>query len=416
VAEEAQREQRIAKLLARAGVGSRRDVERMIAEGRVALHGRTIASPALNLTSLAGVTVDGEAVGEAEPTRLWRYHKPRGLVVSARDEKGRETIFDRLPPGMPRVVAVGRLDLNSEGLLLLTNDGELARRLELPATGWLRRYRVRAFGEPDPAALLRLSEGVTVAGVTYGPIEAKIERRQGDNAWLTVALREGKNREVRVVLEAQGLKVNRLIRLSFGPFQLGQLAPGEVAAVPRSVLKDQLGREPGEGRPAKAREPRPHPGRPHDKPRHGQRPARTDRPQHGVAWQGEPARAGARPADGQRHGRPRHEGAADPAGEAPVRTRRHGRARHAWPASAADQAGAPRGGRPRREGAAAGEPASQGDAAPYKARRGAGRHARPALDPARGDQRPGAQPPERPDGRAGGGKPHHARRRRPPPR
>ncbi len=233
--------QRIAKLLARAGVGSRRDVERWIAEGRVAVGGRTLTTPALTLASLDGVTVDGKPVATPEPARLWRYHKPRGLVVSHRDERDRPTVFASLPDAMPRVVSVGRLDIASEGLLLLTNDGALARRLELPATGWVRRYRARVFGVPDPAALAALAKGVTVAGLAYGPIEARLDRRQGDNAWLTIGLREGRNREVRRVLDHLGLKVNRLIRTSYGPFQLGQLGVGEVAAVPRKVLRDQLG-------------------------------------------------------------------------------------------------------------------------------------------------------------------------------
>jgi 23S rRNA pseudouridine2605 synthase len=233
--------QRIAKLLARAGVASRREVERMIAEGRIARGGRTVASPALNLESLAGVTVDGRAVQEAEPTRLWRYHKPRGVLVSHRDPQGRPTVFASLPAGFPRVVAIGRLDFNSEGLLLLSNDGSLARRLELPSTGWVRRYRARVHGRPEPGALGGLARGLTLDGVRYGPIEARLERQQGTNAWLAVGLREGKNREVRRVLESLGLPVSRLIRVSYGPFQLGNLPPGEVAAVPRRVLRDQLG-------------------------------------------------------------------------------------------------------------------------------------------------------------------------------
>ncbi|MGH6717935.1 MAG: pseudouridine synthase [Alphaproteobacteria bacterium] len=233
--------QRIAKLLARAGLGSRREIERWIAAGRVALDGRPLEGPAVLVDDLAGVTVDGRPVASPAPTRLWRYHKPRGLVVSRRDERGRPTVFDHLPPGLPRVVSVGRLDLTSEGLLLLTNDGALARHLELPATGWIRRYRVRAFGTADPAALGRLAAGVTIAGVAYGPIEARLERQQGRNAWIAMALREGRNREVRRVIEHLGLEVNRLIRLAYGPFQLGELAPGEAKAVPRRVLEDQLG-------------------------------------------------------------------------------------------------------------------------------------------------------------------------------
>lgn len=237
--------QRIAKLLARAGLGSRRAVERWIAEGRVAVKGRVLDTPAVLLDDLDGVTVDGRPVEGAAPTRLWRYHKPRGLLVSHRDDRGRPTVFDALPEDLPRVVSVGRLDLNSEGLLLLTNDGALARWLELPSTGWVRRYRVRVFGAPDPARLAALAQGITIEGIAYGGIEAKVDRRQGDNAWLTVSLREGKNREVRRVLEHLGHRVSRLIRVSYGPFQLGELAPGSARAVPPRVLRDQLGTSAG---------------------------------------------------------------------------------------------------------------------------------------------------------------------------
>jgi 23S rRNA pseudouridine2605 synthase len=233
--------ERVAKVIARAGLCSRRDAERLIAAGRVAVNGRTLESPAVTVAPDDRVTVDGEALPAAEPPRLWRYHKPRGQVTAARDPQGRPTVFDALPAGLPRLMPVGRLDINSEGLLLLTNDGALKRRLELPRTGWVRRYRVRVHGTPDPAALAALAQGISVAGVAYGPIRAAVERRTGRNAWLSVALAEGKNREVRRVLEHLGLTVNRLIRVSYGPFQLGRLPPGGIAEVPRKVLAEQLG-------------------------------------------------------------------------------------------------------------------------------------------------------------------------------
>ncbi len=233
--------ERIAKRLARVGLCSRREAERWIADGRVAVGGKVIATPATIVGAGDRVTVDGKAIPEPEPTRLWLYHKPRGLLCTARDERGRATIFDRLPAELPRVVSVGRLDANSEGLLLLTNDGGLARKLELPATGWQRRYRVRMFGRPDQAALDRLAKGMTVDGVRYGPVQAGLDRLVGANAWLMVTMREGKNREVRILLERLGYQANRLIRISYGPFQLGKLAVGAVREVPRKVLRDQLG-------------------------------------------------------------------------------------------------------------------------------------------------------------------------------
>jgi len=232
----------VAKFLARAGVCSRRDAERLIAEGRVKLNGKVLETPAVKVTAKDRVQVDGRPIGAAEPTRLWRYHKPSGLVTTHRDPAGRPTVFEHLPKDMPRVISVGRLDLTSEGLLLLTNDGELARRLELPSNGWLRRYRARAFGRIEQAELDQLKNGITIDGVRYGPIEAKLERAAA-NSWITLSLTEGKNREVRRVLEALGLKVNRLIRIAYGPFQLGVLAPGAVDEVPRKVLQDQLGKD-----------------------------------------------------------------------------------------------------------------------------------------------------------------------------
>ncbi|HYD69364.1 pseudouridine synthase [Azospirillum sp.] len=241
-AEDASGGERIAKRLARAGLCSRRDAERWIADGRVEVNGRTLNSPAFVVRSGDVVIVDGKLVPEPEPARLWRYHKPAGLVTTARDEKGRTTVFEKLPPEMPRVVSVGRLDLTTEGLLLLTNDGELARFLELPSTGWTRRYRVRVHGAVDEKRLAGLAKGLTIEGVQYGPIEATLDRVQGSNAWLTVGIKEGKNREIRKVMESLGLVVNRLIRTAYGPFQLGKLPEGEVEEVPRRVVKDQLAR------------------------------------------------------------------------------------------------------------------------------------------------------------------------------
>ncbi len=234
--------ERIAKAIARAGVCSRRDAEAMILEGRVSVNGKKLTSPALNVTDSDDIRIDGKPLPAAERTRLFRYYKPRGLVTTAKDPQGRPTVFDSLPPGMPRVISVGRLDLNSEGLLLLTNDGELARRLELPATGWVRRYRVRVHGEVDQTQLAQLGRGITIEGVRYGPIEATFDRKQGDNVWLTMALTEGKNREIRNICGHFGWPVSRLIRVTYGPFQLGaQLNPGDIEEVPAKVLREQLG-------------------------------------------------------------------------------------------------------------------------------------------------------------------------------
>ncbi len=232
---------RIAKVLSRAGIASRREAERMIEAGRVTVNGKVIDSPALNVTGKDRIAVDGKPVGEPDRPRLWLYHKPLGLVTSARDEQGRRTIFDDLPEEMPRVMPVGRLDLNSEGLLLLTNDGAIKRHLELPSTGWARRYRVRLHGRPADEAFQPLRDGLTVDGQRFLQMEVTIDRQQGANAWITVAIREGKNREIRRAIADIGFTVNRLIRISYGPFQLGNLAPGAVEEVRSRVLRDQLG-------------------------------------------------------------------------------------------------------------------------------------------------------------------------------
>jgi len=233
--------ERIAKVIARAGRASRRDAERLIEEGRVTVNGQRITRAALNVTPADKIVVDGRVLAAPEPSRLWLYHKPRGRVTTSRDEQGRPTIHDDLPGDMPRVISIGRLDLNSEGLLLLTNDGELKRRLELPATGWLRRYRVRVNGTPTDTTFAPLRAGLTLDGERFQPMTVTLDRQKGANAWATVSIREGRNREVRRAMEAVGLAVNRLIRVSYGPFQIGNLDPGAVEEVRPRVLRDQLG-------------------------------------------------------------------------------------------------------------------------------------------------------------------------------
>lgn len=235
--------ERIAKRLSRAGVCSRREAERWIADGRIMVDGKKITEPGTLVTDASDIRVDRKPIAAPQATRLWRYHKPAGLICSNGDPRGRPTIFERLPKHLPRVMSVGRLDFDSEGLLLLTNDGGVARKMELPETGWLRRYRVRLFGKPTDDDIAALARGITVDGMSYGGIEAVIDSAKGHNTWLTVALREGKNREVRKVFEHLGYPVNRLIRTAYGPFQLGKLARGGVEEVPRRVLKDQLGLE-----------------------------------------------------------------------------------------------------------------------------------------------------------------------------
>lgn len=232
--------ERIAKVMARTGLCSRREAEVWIQEGRVQVDGKILQSPALSVTSSHHILVDGKPLPQKEPPRLWLYYKPTGLVTTHKDEKGRSTIFQSLPSGLPRVISVGRLDLNSEGLLLLTNDGELARHLELPSTGWIRTYRIRVHGHIDQKELQKLQKGITIKGFHYGPIKATLDRQQGTNAWLTVNLQEGKNREIRRIFEFLGWPVNRLIRISYGPFQLGNLSRGEVREVPSNTIKKAL--------------------------------------------------------------------------------------------------------------------------------------------------------------------------------
>ena len=233
--------ERIAKVIARAGICSRRDAEKLILEGRVKLDGVAVTSPAINVTENNVVQVDDKPLAPPEAARMWRYHKPSGLVTTHKDEKGRPTVFANLPKHLGRVVSVGRLDFNSEGLLLLTNDGDIARRMEIPASGWTRVYRARLFGKVTQADLDRLATGITIDGVKYGPVIADLERSKGMYSWATVKLKEGKNREVKRVMERLGLKVARLIRTAYGPFQLGQLAQGQVEEIPARLWREKLG-------------------------------------------------------------------------------------------------------------------------------------------------------------------------------
>ena len=318
---------RIAKVLSRAGVASRREAERMIAEGRVKVNGAKIDSPALNVTDRDRIIVDGKPLPQAEAPRLWLYNKPAGLVTSNSDEKGRRTIFDALPEDLPRVMTIGRLDLNSEGLLLLTNDGAIKRRLELPSTGWLRRYRVRINGRPREEDFEPLRKGMVIDGERFQPMTVALDRQQGANAWLTIGLREGKNREIRRALEDVGFNVNRLLRLSYGPFQLGTLKLGEVEELRPRVVRDQLGLEESDMEETPA--PRPTRGRPGSKPggkpaqksgprpgpRPGQKPGGTPAAKTGGRPTGKPGeRPGAR-AGGKPDGKPGSRAGAKPGGK-----------------------------------------------------------------------------------------------------
>ncbi|MBC7141454.1 MAG: pseudouridine synthase, partial [Rhodobacteraceae bacterium] len=324
---------RIAKVMARAGIASRRDAEKMIVEGRVAVNGKTVTSPALDVLPTDKVTLDGKPIDAPQPARLWLYYKPLGLVTSEKDEKGRQTVFDTMPADMPRVMSVGRLDLNSEGLLLLTNDGELKRRLELPSTGWLRKYRVRVNGRPNDATFDPLRRGVTIDGEEFQPMEITLDIQKGANAWLTVGLREGKNREIRRAMTEVGMIVNRLIRVSYGPFRLNTMKPGDVVEVKQKVLREQLGdgaakdeekrgpRREGErkprtardGKPFKPRAPRDGDAAPRDrkpfKPRADQaagdrKPRAGDAPRGGKPFKPRAAAAGDAPRDRTESDRP----------------------------------------------------------------------------------------------------------------
>jgi 23S rRNA pseudouridine2605 synthase len=234
--------ERIAKRLARAGIASRREAERLIADGRVTVDGKVLTSPALNVTSQNQITVNGKPLAAPEITKLWRYHKPSGVITTERDPQCRPTVFQRLPSNLPRVVTVGRLDFTTEGLLLLTNDGELARFMELPRNAWLRHYRVRVHGDVDEEKLAALAKGVTISGIHYESVNAKLEKQQGSNAWLDVSIHEGKNREIRKIMEHLNLQVTRLIRVAFGPFQLGKLECGNVEEIPMRIMRGQLGK------------------------------------------------------------------------------------------------------------------------------------------------------------------------------
>ena len=443
---------RIAKVMARAGVASRREAERMIVEGRVSVNGKKIDSPALDVAPGDRITVDGKKLEEPQETRLWLYYKPLGLITSENDELGRQTVFDALPRDMPRVMTIGRLDLNSEGLLLLTNDGELKRRLELPATGWLRRYRVRVNGTPSDMTFDPLRRGVTIEGEDFSPMEIKLDSQQGANAWISVGIREGKNREIRRAMAHVGLQVNRLIRIGYGPFKLTGMDKNQVTEVKRKVLRDQLGGlltgevedKPREMRPRGAAGERaarseggdagprrfgPKPGfggKPEgrgfgDRPRDGQgdRPARS--------WGAKPAGTdGARPRGADAPGgfgdRPRPAGdkprwKKSGPGEGGARTSGPGDdsrpARFSGkPGEARKPYGAPRGegaegrkpfGGPRPEGKPFGKPRADGDRKPYGAPRGEGAEGRKPFGGPRPEGKPFGKPRADGDRKPAGG-------------
>jgi 23S rRNA pseudouridine2605 synthase len=353
----------------------------MITAGRVAVNGKRIDSPALNVGPKDRITVDGQPLPQAEPARLWLYHKPLGLVSTARDEQGRPTIFEALPEDMPRVMSVGRLDLNSEGLLLLTNDGGLKRKLELPSTGWVRKYRVRVNGEPSDTALAPLRAGVTVEGERFQPMSVQIDRQQGANAWLTIGIREGKNREIRRALAHVGLSVNRLIRVSYGPFQLGDLPRGAVEEIKARVLREQLGTDPkAESAPTGARlkpkAPKARAAGPVASTRDGAKPGGAARVAPGsFAARQEAARSGRPPVDAP--ARPARAGFA-------AKTRDDGAAK---PARAPFKAGAPKA--PARSGPAPTGPARSGPARTGPARSGPAKSGPPRSGPPKGPRTKG---------------------------
>ncbi|MFV1530657.1 MULTISPECIES: pseudouridine synthase [unclassified Phaeobacter] len=366
---------RIAKVLSRAGVASRREAEKMIAEGRIAVNGKVIDSPALNVVlGKDRIVVDGMPMQDPEPPRLWMYHKPAGLVTTTSDELDRRTIFDELPEDMPRVMTVGRLDLNSEGLLLLTNDGGIKRQLELPSTGWLRRYRVRINGRPKDSDFEPLRQGLVIEGERFQPMTVALDRQQGANAWLTIGLREGKNREIRRAIEDIGFTVNRLLRLSYGPFQLGNLKPGEVEELRPRVVRDQLGLTGPETEED-------------DKPK---RPGRPVRQRPGAAKPaGKPAtKAGARPAT-KPGGKPVGKPAGKPAGRSFAGSDRSGD-------KSAERSGARPAGQSGPGGASGGKFSGKGKPADRFAGKPGGKPA------GRSTETPGGRPTGKPTGKQAG--------------